>query len=122
MLRYKAQLVGVIVVVREESYTSKASFLDLDEIPNYDPKRTEKPAFSGQRETRGLYRASDGRRIQADVNGSYNILRKEFPHAFSESFLRGGQEILGAAVHPRQLIRKRREDTGSSVRMSCLNG
>ncbi len=58
-------------------YTSKASFLDLDPIPSYDPKCKEKPQFSGKREKRGLYRAKDGRRIHADVNGSYNTLRKE---------------------------------------------
>ena len=44
----------------------------------------------------------DGRRINADINGSYNILRKEYPKAFSDSLLRG-QEIVGAAVHPRRL-------------------
>jgi putative transposase len=102
MLCYKAHLVGIVVQVREESYTSKASFLDLDVIPTYDPKRKAKPTFSGKREKRGLYRAKDGRRIHADVNGSYNILRKEFPHAFPDSFL-GGQGIVGAAVHPRRL-------------------
>src|SRR6202035_2077172 len=71
MLTYKAQLVGIEVRVREESYTSKASFLDLDKIPTFNPQRTEKPTFSGKRENRGLYRAKDGRRIQADINGSY---------------------------------------------------
>ena len=102
MLCYKAQLVGIVVQVREESYTSKASFLDLDVIPTYDPKRKAKPTFSGKREKRGLFRAKDGRRIHADVNGSYNILRKEFPDAFPDSLL-GGQGIVGAAVHPRRL-------------------
>ncbi len=100
MLQYKGQLVGIRVLVREESYTSKASFLDLDDIPTYDPQRTEKPRFSGKRETRGLYRASDGRRIHADVNGSYNTLRKEFPNAFPNSF---GQGIEAPAVVPRRL-------------------
>ena len=95
MVQYKAQLVGLTVIVREESYTSKASFLDLDALPTYDPKRQEKPTFWGKRETRGLYRAKDGRRIQADVNGSYNILRKFFSHAFSESQAGPGQEIAG---------------------------
>src|SRR6266700_4884869 len=93
MLEYKAKLVGIGVIVREESYTSQASFLDRDEIPTYDPDRKEKPVFSGKREERGLYRAKDGRRIQADVNGSYNTLRKEFPNAFSDSQARVGQEI-----------------------------
>jgi putative transposase len=114
MLSYKAQLVGIVGIIREESYTSKASFLDLDEIPTYNATRSEKPIFSGSRETRGLYRAKDGRRIQADVNGSYNTLRKQFPNAFSDSFLRGRQEIVGPAVAPCRLVGKLREDTGSS--------
>ena len=73
-LRYKCQLRGITVVVQEESYTSKASFLDNDDIPVYG--ETENPRFSGRRITRGLYRAGDGRMINADVNGSYNIMRK----------------------------------------------
>ncbi len=96
MLTYKAKLVGIQVVLQEESYTSKASFLDRDAIPTYDPKRAERPRFSGKRETRGLYRASDGRRIHADVHGSYNILRKAFPDSF-------GQGIAAPAVVPRRL-------------------
>ncbi|HEY7347337.1 MAG TPA: transposase [Ktedonobacterales bacterium] len=84
MLSYKAQLMGIAVKVQEESYTSKASFLDLDPLPVYDPKREGQPVFSGKREKRGLYRAKDGRRIQADVNGSYNIGRKAFPHSFGQ--------------------------------------
>jgi putative transposase len=96
MLTYKAKLVGIQVVQQEESYTSKASFLDRDAIPLYDPKRAEKRRFSGKRETRGLYRASCGRRIHADVQGSYNILRKAFPNSF-------GQGIAAPAVVPRRL-------------------
>ncbi|GHO73261.1 transposase [Ktedonobacter sp. SOSP1-85] len=96
MLTYKAKLVGIEVVLVEESYTSKASFLDLDALPTYDPKRTEKPSFSGKRERRGLYRAASGRRIHADVNASYNILRKAFPDSF-------GQGIEAVAVRPRRL-------------------
>jgi hypothetical protein len=93
MPEYKAKLVGIGVIVREESYTSQASLLNRDEIPTYDLDRKEKPVFSGKCEERGLYRAKDGRRIQADVNGSYNTLRKEFPNAFSDSQVRVGQEI-----------------------------
>jgi len=102
MLTYKAKLVGIRVVVREESYTSQASFLDLDAIPTYNPNQLSPPVFSGKRETRGLYRARDGRRIHADVNGSYNTLRKEFPHAFPHSRL-AGQGIEAPAVAPRRL-------------------
>ncbi len=97
MLRYKAELVGICVVVVEESYTSKASFLDLDPIPVYKPERRDKPNFSGKQEKRGLYRASDGRRINADINGSYNILRKAFPDSFHR------QGIVATAVWPRRL-------------------
>jgi putative transposase len=114
MLQYKAQLVGITVIVREESYTSKASFLDLDPIPTYDPKNREKHHFSGKRETRGLYRAANGRRVQADVNGSYNSLRKAFPHAFPNSQARPGQGIVGAAVHPCRMSEKSRKDTSPS--------
>ena len=96
MLTYKAKLVGIHVVMTEESYTSKASFLDRDTLPTYDPKQSDKPHFSGKREKRGLYRASDGRRIHADVNGSYNVLRKAFPNSF-------GQGTEAPAVVPRRL-------------------
>ena len=73
-LRYKCQLRGISVVVQEESYTSKASFLDNDDIPVHG--ETENPKFSGRRIKRGLYQSSNGQLINADVNGSYNILRK----------------------------------------------
>lgn len=73
-LRYKCQLRGITVITQEESYTSKASFLDNDDIPVYG--ETENPKFSGRRVKRGLYKTSKGQLINADVNGSYNILRK----------------------------------------------
>ena len=82
MLEYKAQLAGIRFILQEESYTSKASFLDFDPLPVYDPKREEEPRFSGKRVKRGLYRAKDGRTLNADVNGSANILRKALPNAF----------------------------------------
>lgn len=73
-LRYKCQLRGITVITQEESYTSKASFLDNDNIPVYG--ETDNPKFSGRRIKRGLYRSGDGQLINADVNGSYNILKK----------------------------------------------
>ena len=84
MLEYKANRAGIRFVLQEESYTSQASFLDGDPFPAYDPKRENKPVFSGKREKRGLYRAKDGRTLNADVNGSYNILRKAVPDAFGK--------------------------------------
>lgn len=74
-LTYKCLAKGIKVVEQEESYTSKASFLDEDEIPIYDSVQT-KPKFSGKRISRGLYQSKDGRVLNADVNGSYNILVK----------------------------------------------
>src|SRR5579883_2888020 len=87
MLTYKAELVGITVKVTEESYTSKASLLDLDRLPVHDSKSndSEKPTFSGKRVKRGLYRASDGRKINADINGAGNIIRKVAPDAFSKA-------------------------------------
>ena len=73
-LQYKCQLRGITVITQEESYTSKASFLDNDDIPVYG--ETDNPKFSGRRVKRGLYHAGSGKLINADVNGSYNILRK----------------------------------------------
>ena len=95
MLIYKAQLVGIQVQVTEESYTSKASFLDLDEIPTYSAAQQGKHQFSGKRAGR-WYRAKSGRRIHADINGSYNTMRKVVPNAFELG-------IGGYAVIPRQL-------------------
>ena len=83
MLEYRAKLSGIQCVLQEESYTSKASFLDSDPIPTYDPKQDSPYVFSGTRIARGLYRAKDGRTLNADVNGSYNILRKALPTAFA---------------------------------------
>ena len=73
---YKAQLVGIKVVIQEESYTSKASFLDSDALPTYQANRTEKPIFSGTRTARSWYRASDGTIIHADMNGSFHSTEK----------------------------------------------
>src|SRR5712692_1039300 len=76
MLTYKAELVGIRVQITEESYTSKASFLDLDPLPVRTSGDETKHTFSGKRIKRGLYRASNGREINADINGAGNIIRK----------------------------------------------
>jgi putative transposase len=89
MLEYKALLAGIRFILHEESYTSKASFLDNDTIPTYDPTRKEPPVFSGKRVKRGLYRAKDGRMLNADVNGSANILRKALPNALWANGIEG---------------------------------
>jgi putative transposase len=97
-LTYKARLVGIQVILQEESYTSKASFLDNDPLPTYQADRAGKPVFSGKRIARSWYRASDGTIIHADINGSYNILRKR-----TSDLLQVGRGVVGAAVRPRRL-------------------
>lgn len=75
-LQCKCKLHGIEYVSQEESYTSKASSLDMDSLPKYGVETA--PQFSGKRIKRGLYRSSDGSLINADINGSVNILRKYF--------------------------------------------
>ena len=102
MLIYKAALVGIQIEVQEESYTSKASFLDLDPIPTYQPNDDTEHTFSGKRIGRRnrLYRTKDGQIICADVNGSYNILRKSKPDAFAHVDAKG---LAAYVVQPLRL-------------------
>lgn len=86
MLTYKAQLAGIQVIVTEESYTSKCSFLDNEPC-------AKQASYKGRRIKRGLFKAGDGMLINADVNGSANIIRKVFPNAFAEG-------IQGVVVRP----------------------
>ncbi len=104
MLCYKAKLAGIQVIITEESYTSKASFLDLDQIPTYGNIESE-PVFSGRRVMRGMYKASDKRKINADVNGSYNIMRKASPNVFRNNRVEDGKEVLASlVVHPVRIV------------------
>jgi len=80
-LEYKAGDAGIKLIVTEESYTSKASFLDGDELPVYDKDKKGTYKFSGKRIKRGLYKTKNDIIINADVNGAYNIVRKVFPNA-----------------------------------------
>ena len=73
-IAYKAKLKGINVLIQEESYTSKASFIDNDELPIYSKKNDV--TFSGDRIKRGLYKSKEGILLNADVNGSLNIMRK----------------------------------------------
>lgn len=75
-LEYLCEFYGINFVEQEESYTSKASFFDNDEIPVYDKNNTKKYEFSGKRIKRGLYKSKNGILINADVNGALNILKK----------------------------------------------
>ena len=84
MIQYKCEIEGIKVILQEESYTSKASFLNQDFIPVYNKTDGIISEFSGYRKSRGLYKIKgENTLINADVNGSYNILRKAFPNVFS---------------------------------------
>ena len=75
-LQYLCELYGIEYIEQEESYTSKASFWDKDELPTYNADNPQKYEFSGKRVHRGLYQTSTGFEFNADVNGALNILRK----------------------------------------------
>ena len=75
-LEYLCKSNGIILVMQEESYTSKASFWDKDVIPVYKSDDTEEYHFSGKRIHRGQYRTASGQVLNADVNGALNIMRK----------------------------------------------
>lgn len=75
-LEYLCELNSINYVEQEESYTSKASFFDKDEIPVYNSDNPKSYTFSGKRVKRGLYKSSTGYTYNADINGALNILRK----------------------------------------------
>ena len=86
MIQYKAEEVGIKVVVTEESYTSGTSFLDGEEPikENYNKSRRVK---------RGLFKSNKGKLINADINGSLQIIKKVVPNAFANG-------IEGVVLHP----------------------
>ena len=62
-------MTGIKLVVHEESYSSKCDSLVSEEVKKHE-------SYSGKRIKRGLFQSSCGKLINADVNGSLNILRK----------------------------------------------
>jgi putative transposase len=90
MIEYKAKLNGIKVIYQEESYTSKCSFLDNETIKKHE-------TYKGKRIKRGLFESNEGLLINADVNGSLNILKKAIPNAFVDG-------IEGIGVYPFKLI------------------
>lgn len=86
MLKYKCDLIGIKVIIREEAHTSKCSFIDEEKICHHEK-------YVGRRIKRGLFKSKNGILINADCNGSGNILRKEFPKAFANG-------IEGVVVSP----------------------
>lgn len=79
MITYKAELEGIKVIQREESYTSKCSFIDNEDICKHE-------VYAGSRIKRGLFKTKNGHLVNADLNGALNILKKEIPNAFNERY------------------------------------
>ena len=75
-LEYLCKLNEIVFVKQEESYTSKSSFWDRDNIPVYNADNPKEYPFSGRRLQRGLYKTASGKTINADINGALNIMRK----------------------------------------------
>ena len=88
-LGYLCDYYDVNLIKQEESYTSKASFFDRDDIPVYNDDDTRKHVFSGSRVKRGLYKTSNGMCINADINGALNILKKSSVVSLTALYSRG---------------------------------
>ena len=89
-LAYLCELYGIEYAEQEESYTSKASFWDKDEMPVYNADNLKDYEFSGKRIHRGMYQTSTGFEFNADVNGALNILRKSNVVSLLGLYSRGG--------------------------------
>jgi putative transposase len=83
---YKCELEGIEVILIDESYTSKCSFIDMEPVHKHD-------AYAGKRIRRGLFVSRNNIAINADCNASGNIIRKAVPDAFADG-------IEGVVVHP----------------------
>lgn len=90
MIEYKCKMNGLNFVKQEESYTSKCSSVDLETITKHEN-------YLGCRIKRGLFKTSKNLIINADVNGSLNILRKAVPNVI---FTNG---IEDCAVNPKRV-------------------
>ena len=88
-LEYLSKLNGINFVLQEESYTSRASFFDKDDIPVWNPQNPVETEFSGIRIRRGLYKTKSGTLVNADVNGALNILRKSNVVSLTALYSRG---------------------------------
>lgn len=112
IIGYLAEWNSIRVMEQEESYTSKASFLDDDFIPVYGTAGADECVFSGKRAPtgykgmkrsggfRGLYRTGDGTIVNSDLNGSTNIGRKAFPELFNRETVKSAFTDVEVIVHP----------------------
>ena len=128
-IQYRAEALGINVIYQDEAYTSKASFLDNDMIPN-NKDDASSPVFSGKRAPtrykgmyktggfRGLYQSKDGTIINSDLNGSANIGRKAIPTMF-ENGIQPNFDDVAIFVHPDQnKIKQNQEQQKSQYKPS----
>ncbi len=85
----KGQEAGIDVVILDESYTSKCSFLDSESVEKHD-------TYMGRRIKRGIFQSHNGTLIHADLNAAYNTIKKAIPEAFADG-------IEGIGLYPRSL-------------------
>lgn len=80
---YKAKILGINVIVHEESYTSKIDHLAFEPL-----KKQE--SYLGRRKKRGSFQSSIGKLINADINGAIGIARKVVGDSFIEKIIGSG--------------------------------
>lgn len=95
MLSYKLEMAGINYIETEESYTSKCSFIDKEELTHHD-------SYAGRRIKRGLFKSKDGHKYNADINGSLNILRKYLTNqnAYSDKL---HKELVTHMTNPKRI-------------------
>lgn len=91
-LKYKGKLEGINVIEIEEGYTSKCSALDNESIEKHEE-------YLGKRVKRGLFKTKTGILVNADVNGSLNIMRK-FKKCNCDVLLKQNQQMQGLVLNP----------------------
>ncbi len=95
-IKYKASEFGIRVIEQNEAHTSKCSFLDNEPIEHRD-------SYAGKRIKRGIFKSAKNIWINADVNGSLNIIKKAIPNAFSgqlETKADGIEGVISYGLHP----------------------
>jgi len=103
LLSYKLEQHGIKLIVANEAYTSKASFIDSDLMPKkYD--KDAKPIYSGKRVKRGLYKSRNDTKLNADANAAYNILRKYDSSFCFKELAKSISGAINAWLHPNKKI------------------
>lgn len=85
-IQYKAEEVGIKVIVTEEAYSSKTDHLAFETMEHHE-------SYLGKRVKRGLFKSSIGKFLNADVNGAIGIARKVTGDAFVQILTSRGQVL-----------------------------